>query len=235
LKASFTYTDTNSETIELLDKEGPKYQYGTGCISDGILGVWLSEISGLSDLLDDTKVKKNLESIYKYNFKTDLSTHANPQRPGYAIGKEAGLLLCTWPNGGKPSLPFVYSDEVWTGIEYQVASHLLLKGYVKEGLDIIRGCRNRYDGKIRNPYNEYECGHWYARAMASYALLQSYTGVRYDNSTKTLYAKTNNSSSYKTFLSTATGYGNVEMSCNKINVTVICGKIEIDNIIIESI
>jgi uncharacterized protein (DUF608 family) len=233
LSVPLEYSDANNETKELLEKEGPKYQYGTGCISDGILGVWLSEVSGLSDILEDEKVKKNLQSIYKYNFKTDLSAHANPQRPGYAIGKEAGLLLCTWPKGGKPSLPFVYSDEVWTGIEYQVASHLLLKGYVKEGLDIVRGCRNRYDGIIRNPYNEYECGHWYARAMASYALLQTYTGVRFDNVTKTLYAKTNNSNNYKTFLSTATGYGNVEMINGKIKVTVVSGNIEINDIVID--
>jgi len=233
LSVNLEYSDANNETKELLEKEGPKYQYGTGCISDGILGVWLSEISGLKDILEDEKVRKNLLSIYKYNFKTDLSTHANPQRPGYAIGKEAGLLLCTWPKGGKPLLPFVYSDEVWTGIEYQVASHLLLKGYVKEGLDIVCSCRNRFDGIVRNPFNEYECGHWYARAMASYALLQAYTGVRFDNVTKTLYAKTNNSSNYKTFLSTATGYGNVEMVNGKVKVNVVSGNIEINDIVVE--
>lgn len=233
LKVPFDYSDANSETKELLKNEGPKYQYGTGCLSDGILGVWLSEISGLTDILDDEKVRKTLKSIYKYNFKRDLSAHANPQRPGYAIGKEAGLLLCTWPKGGKPSLPFVYSDEVWTGIEYQVASHLLSKGYLKEGLDIVKGIRNRYDGTIRNPYDEYECGHWYARAMASYALLQGYTGVRYDNITKTLYAKTANSRDYKTFLSTAAGYGTVEMKDGKVNVTAVSGSIEIKNIVVD--
>ncbi len=52
----------------------------------------------------------------------------NPQRPSYACGAEGGLLLCTWPKGGELSLPFVYSNEVWTGIEYQVASHLMLMG-----------------------------------------------------------------------------------------------------------
>ncbi len=232
LREVFTYSDANNETKMLLEGEGPKYQYGTGCLSDGVLGIWLSEISGLSEILDDEKVTKNLESIYRYNFKTDLSDHANPQRPGFAIGKEAGLLLCTWPHGGKPSLPFVYSDEVWTGIEYQVASHLLLKGYTKEALDIVRACRSRYDGVIRNPYNEYECGHWYARAMASYALIQSYTGIRYDALTKTLYAGSKNSPNYKAFLSTATGYGTVERSDDKVTVKVVSGKIEIDEYII---
>lgn len=80
-----------------------------------------------------------------------MSEHANPQRPAYALGDEGGLLLCSWPKGGKLSLPFVYSDEVWTGIEHQAASHLMLMGHVKEGLDILRASRNRYDGRIRNP------------------------------------------------------------------------------------
>ena len=60
-------------------------------------------------------------------------------------------------------------------------------GKVKEGLDIVRHCRNRYDGRNRNPFNEYECGHWYARAMSSYGMLQGLTGVRYDAVGQTLY------------------------------------------------
>ena len=42
-------------------------------------------------------------------------------------------------------------------------------------------------GRIRNPFNEYECGNWYARAMSSYAMLEGLTGVRYDAVERTLY------------------------------------------------
>ena len=171
LEAKLDLGRETPEAKELCEREGPKYQYGSGCISDGVLGAWLAEMCGVGEILDPEKVKSHLLSVYRYNLKRDLSNHANPQRPGYALGKEGGLLLCSWPRGGKPSLPFVYSDEVWTGIEYQVASHLILCGCVKEGLDIVRVCRSRYDGTTRNPYNEYECGHFYARAMASYGLL----------------------------------------------------------------
>jgi hypothetical protein len=79
--------------------------------------------------------------------------------------------------GGALSLPFVYSIEVWAGIEYQVASHLMSLGMAQKGLDIIRTCGSRYDGRVRNPFDEYECGHWYARAMSSLALLQGMTRV----------------------------------------------------------
>lgn len=37
--------------------------------------------------------------------------------------------------------------------------------------------RLRYDGATRNPFDEYECGHWYARAMSSYVLIEALTGV----------------------------------------------------------
>ena len=152
-----------------------------------------------------------LRAVHRYNLKRDLTAHANPQRPSYACGKEGGLLLCTWPQGGQLSLPFVYSNEVWTGIEYQVASHLMLMGLVEEGLEIVRVCRQRYDGRIRNPFNEYECGHWYARAMSSYALLQGLSGARYDAVEKVLYLQPSVPGDFRCFLSTAGGYGTVGM------------------------
>ncbi len=72
-----------------------------------------------------------------FTFKENLEDHANPQRI-YALGDEGGLLLCSWPRGNRPLLPFVYSNEVWTGIEYQVAAHLIYEGYVDEGVRIVR-------------------------------------------------------------------------------------------------
>ena len=177
LEAKLDLSRETPEAKKLCELEGPKYQYGSGCLSDGVLGAWIAKMCGVGDILDPEKVKSHLLSVYKYNLKKDLSNHANPQRPSYALGKEGGLLLCSWPRGGKPSLPFVYSDEVWTGIEYQVASHLILCGCVEEGLEIVRICRKRYDGSVRNPYNEYECGHFYARAMSSYGLLLAMSGA----------------------------------------------------------
>ena len=199
----------SQEALEVLKKEGPKYQYGTGCLSDGVLGYWMAMVAGMDEPGDKDKIAGHLASVYRYNLKHDLSDHANPQRPSYAFGHEGGLLLCTWPKGGKPSLPFVYSDEVWTGIEFQVAAHLIFEGMVEEGLDIVRTCLDRYDGVRRNPFNEYECGSWYARALSSYSLLQALTGVRYDAVEKTLYFDSKVGNDFRTFLSTATGYATV--------------------------
>ncbi len=216
--------------VDLLNRQGPKYQYGTGCLSDGVLGFWIARMCGLGKIIDPAKVKSSLASIHRYNLKHDLSEHANPQRPSYALGNEGGLLLCSWPHGGALALPFVYSNEVWTGIEYQVASHCMLEGLVEEGLDIVRTARARYDGRVRNPFNEYECGHWYARAMSSYGLIQGLTGARYDAVEKTLYIDSKVGDSFRSFLSTATGYGTVGMKAGKPFLEVKAGKIEVEKI-----
>lgn len=201
---------------EAVNREGPKYQYGTGCLSDGVLGIWMAAVCGIDqELLDPAKVRSHLQSVYTHNLVHDLSMHANPQRPTYALGDEGGLLLCSWPRGGKPLLPFVYSDEVWTGIEYQAAAHLIMLGYVKEGLDVVRTCRRRYDGVRRNPFNEYECGHWYARAMSSYALLQALTGARYDAVDQTLRIRPRVEGDFRAFLCTGAGFGTTGIRAGK--------------------
>ena len=234
LHAKIDTSKLHVEEIELLKREGPKYQYGDGCLSDGILGVWMAEIAGLPEFLDIEKINSHLFSVYRYNFKTDLSQHTNLQRSGFAIGKEGGLLLCTWPKSEKPSLPFVYSDEAWTGIEYQVATHLIMHDYWDEGINIIKTLRNRYDGHIRNPYDEYECGHWYARALASYACIQAFSGIRYDNAAKKLYVRNNLKYSHKSFISTATGYGTIERNGTDIRINVADGVIEINTIAFDN-
>lgn len=222
----------SEEAKRILEKEGPKYQYGTGCLSDGVLGSWISRMAGLDESLDPAKVKSHLVAVHAHNLKQDLSDHANPQRPSFAFGKDGGLLLCTWPRGGKLSLPFVYSDEVWTGIEYQVASHLMLNGEVEKGLDIVRTCRNRYDGRVRNPFNEYECGHWYARALASYGLLQGLTGVRYDAVEKTLYIDSQ-IGDFTGFLSTETGFGNVGLKNGQPFTEWAMGTVDVQRLVIS--
>jgi uncharacterized protein (DUF608 family) len=220
------------EARELMMKEGPKYQYGTGCLSDGVLGAWIARMCGLSDVIDAKKIRSHLAAVHKYNLKTNLSEHANPQRPSFALGNDGGLLLCSWPKGGKLSLPFVYSDEVWTGIEHHVAGHLMLMGMVKQGLDIVRVSRNRYDGRTRNPFNEYECGHWYARALSSYGYLQCLTGVRYDAVEKTLYVDSK-IGDFTSFLSTEKGFGTISLRQGKPSLKTVHGTIDVEKVVVS--
>ncbi|MGI6368875.1 MAG: GH116 family glycosyl-hydrolase [Anaerolineae bacterium] len=156
-----------------------KYQYGEGCLSDHMIGQWFAHLTGLGYLLDPEHVQSALTAIFEHNWRTDFWEHANPQRI-YALNDEQGLLICSWPRGGRPTLPFVYSDEVWCGIEYQVAAHLMYEGQVERGLAIVQGTRARHDGRRRNPWNEFECGSHYARSMASWSLLTGLSGYSFD-------------------------------------------------------
>ena len=209
-----------------------KYQYGEGCLSDQLLGQWLAMVAGLGRFLPEEKVKKSLLSIFGYNFLTDFRNFSNVQRT-YALGDEKGLLLCSWPKGGRPPLPFVYSDEVWTGIEYQVASHLVYENLIEEGLSIVRAVRERYDGQKRNPWDEVECGHHYARAMSSWALLLALSGFSYSAPQARLgFEPKIYPEDFRTFFTTGTGWGSYFQKVEakdkaKFGLEVASGKLEL--------
>ena len=199
-------TETLPASLQPGESE-PRYQYGPGCLADQLLGQWFACVVGLGDLLPQEWVQSALAAIFRHNWKSDLSAHASVQRV-YALNDEAGLLLCTWPEGGRPRYPFPYADEVWTGIEYQVAAHCLYEGLIEEGLAIVQGARDRHDGVKRNPWDECECGHHYARAMSSWSLLLALSGYHYDAHRQHLaFAPKLSPESFRSFFSAGTAWG----------------------------
>jgi hypothetical protein len=127
-------------------------------------------------------VKTTLASIRKYNRRTDLAGHFNPMR-SFALAGEAALLMASYPHE-RPENPFPYYGEVMTGFEYTAAVGMLYEGLTQEGLETIADIRARYDGRKRNPFDEAECGHHYARAMASWAAILALTGFHYSAVTR---------------------------------------------------
>jgi hypothetical protein len=118
-----------------------------------------------------------------------------------------------------------------TGMEYQVATHLISEGFVKKGLQIVKSTRSRHDGSVRNPWNEYECGNYYARAMASFALLQAFSGFRYSKLKKELeFAPQVKARPFRVFFSTADAYGLIALKENKLQIEVLEGALEIQTI-----
>lgn len=184
-----------------------RYQFGEGCLSDQLLGAWFADVIGLDTGVPASRIRKALESIYRYNFKNTFYDHPNTQRI-YALNDEKGLVICSWPRGGRPKLPFVYSDEVWTGIEFQVAAHMICHGLVEEGLAIVKGITERYDGVRRNPWNEVECGSHYARALASWSVLTALSGYRYSGVNQQLaFAPIVNHDDFQCFFAAGEAWG----------------------------
>jgi non-lysosomal glucosylceramidase len=221
----------NGEYYEqkLADVDAVRYQYGTGVLSDQLFGQYLAHVTGLGHVLPAQHVKSAIESVFRYNFREDLSRHHSVQRT-YALGDEAGLLLCSWPRGGRPRIPFVYSDEVWTGIEYQVAAHLIFEGLVEQGLTVVRAVRARHDGIRRNPWNEVECGNHYARSLASWSVLIALSGAQYDAPARSLDFSPAVDDPLESFFSTGSGWGRVSIDGGTLTLALDWGSLELDRL-----
>ncbi len=164
----------NSEHKEI------KYQIGEGSSIDQVLAQWHASLYGLGDLFDPEQVKIACAAIYRHNFIPEMGRVYNPCRI-YCLNDEGGLIICAWPEDArKPLIPAPYSQETMNGFEYAAAIHMIMVGLVDEGMRCVEAIRHRYDGERRNPWNEFECGNNYARSMASYALLNAFSGFQFD-------------------------------------------------------
>ena len=212
------------------DGQMPDYQVGEGCLIDQLVGQYMAHIVGLGDLLAPENVRTALQSLYKYNFKSELYDHWNNMRT-YALNDESAMLICSWPKGGRPEIPFPYFSEVMTGFEYQAAVHLIYEGFVEQGLSVIHSIRARYDGKRRNPWDEAECGHHYARAMASWGAVLGLSGYHYNGVKQELgFAPRINPQEFQIFWSTGKAWGvfrqkQVDNNLQEVELSVKHGKI----------
>lgn len=133
------------------------HQWVRGCLSDQVIGRWWAHQLDLGPLLPVEHVRSALRAVVKYNLRHGFRDFEHPFRV-YADGDDTGLLMCSWPDGGRPDVPTRYADEVWTGIDYQVAARCLWEGMRDEARQILDGMWDRHDGRRRNPYNEIEYG-----------------------------------------------------------------------------
>lgn len=159
------------------DVTDPDYQLAAGCLVDQLIGQLLAHVCDLGYLLKPRHVRRTLRSISKHNGRRSLQGHFNVLR-SYALGDEAALLMASYP-AERPVNPFPYFTEVMTGFEYTAAIGMLFEGQEPAGLRHIADIRDRYDGRKRNPFDEAECGHHYARAMIAWAAHLAWTGFHY--------------------------------------------------------
>ncbi|TKG93655.1 hypothetical protein EYV94_15520 [Puteibacter caeruleilacunae] len=197
-------------------KMHPKFQYATGCLSDQMFGqTWAHQLN-LGYIYPEQYVKKTLESIWKYNWTKDVGPHIKkfvPERY-YAHEGEPGLLNCTWPISEHLNENAVrYRNEVWTGIEYQVATNMIYDGMIEEGLSIVKGVHERYRPEKHNPWNEIECGDHYARALASWGILIALEDYFYNGPEGILkFNPRIQKNNFTSFFTAAEGWGNISQT-----------------------
>lgn len=118
-----------------------------------------------------------------------------------------------------------------TGFEYSFAGLLLSRGFIDEGLKVIRAVRQRYDGEKRNPWNEMECGSNYARTMSTFAFLPILSGFYYDIPNKTVgFNPKINKDNFKCPWFLESGWGEFIIDGNKAIINVLSGYININTV-----
>jgi hypothetical protein len=170
--------------IQIPDPQ-PANDYNNGCHSDQLLGQWWAHTLNLGYLYPPDRVRQALQAVMRHNFREQFAGFKQSPRR-YVPDDEGGLLMCTWPQQDRPDPHIVYADEVWTGIEYAVAGAMIFERMLDPARRIVTMARSRYDGRRRdglnsgpggNPFNELECGKFYARAMSSWSLLIAAQGL----------------------------------------------------------
>lgn len=209
------------------DPSNPDLQIGPGCLADQLVGAAAAGIAGLGPILDEGNVGTTLGSIVRYNGVGDVYGHFNHMRT-YVLNDESAILVATYPRGGRPVNPFPYALEAWTGLEYTVATGLAQHGRFDEAVRVVADTRDRFDGKKRNPFDEAECGHHYARAMASWGVLLAWTGFDYEARTGALTLRGQNGANW--FWSTGNAWGTSVQGDGDVQITVHGGTLQLHSV-----
>jgi hypothetical protein len=212
------------------------YQFGAGCIIDQVLGQWHARMYGLGDVYDPDHIRSAIASVYRHNFRRDFFHQHNPHRV-FSLNDDRGLLICTWPKGGRPKRSLTYAFETMIGFEYEAGATMIYEGYLREGLSVCKAIRDRHDGHKRNPYNEFECGSHYARSLANYAYLLALSGWRYSAPAKTMYLNpVIQPDDFQCFFAVDGAWGTVAQRRTgeetEVTISVLAGQLELDQIVV---
>jgi len=207
------FLDMSNPAVEI-----PPFQLGSGCLVDQLAGQYLAHVCGLGYLAKPENIRTALQSVLKYNSVERFGERFNNMR-SYVLGDEAGLVMAGWPKG-RLKVPFPYFAESMTGFEYTAAIGMLYEERIDDGLKCIENIRKRFDGEKRNPFDEPECGHHYARAMASWAAVPALTGFLYSGVDQSM---TFTARPGRYFWSNGYAWGTVRIESGKATIRVLSG------------
>ena len=174
--------------------------------------VWAK--TATQDLLDPDHVRSAWQAVHDRNLQHGFVHQFNPMR-SFVLGDESAVLMCTYDEDKRPERPFPYYNEVMTGFEHTAATGLLQVGRTEDAREIITAIRSRYDGARRNPFDEAECGHHYARAMASWSAYATWNRTSYSGLDRTL---TIGRPDRRSFWSTGTAFGDWDPAAGALTV-----------------
>ena len=108
---------------------------------------------------------------------------------------------------------------------------MIYAGMTAQGVECVRNARARHDGEKRNPWNEPECGHHYARAMSAWSTLLAVSGFHYQGGDRRITIKA--PAGHRCFWSTATGWGTFHVTASGAALHVDHGTLECCTLIVN--
>ncbi len=204
---------------------------------------WAYQV-GMGGILDPQKTTTALDSLWKYNFTTDVGPFREIHKGGrwYAMPGEGGLIACTWPYGGSEVLKngnerfAAYNNESQNGYEYALSSLMMWHGMPHRSLAHIWYMHNnRYHGAKRNPWSEVEWGIHYSRSMASYGHFVGVSGFEYHGPKGYIaFSPKITPSNFKAPFVTAEAWGSFEQKSTKAKqseqLTIVHGSLSIQSL-----
>lgn len=181
------------------------------CLMSGQLDpAWYCRMLGLPSYVEDEYTKKVLDMVWKYNYT-----------------KESGLINASYPEGKTPTLYTYDNVQVqsnWSGMEYIFASMFMEMGYFDKAVEIAGNVENRHRqaGRI---FNHEECGNHYYRPMASWTLLLSLSGLRYEKNRKAVMLNPKQEELTVPWFTTQ-GYGMLEVKKDRIQLRCLEGSMD---------
>ncbi|WP_163508243.1 GH116 family glycosyl-hydrolase [Fodinicola acaciae] len=202
------------------DPNHPSHNSNSGSYIDQMFGQMYAGQLDLPRVFPADRAKIALANLYRYNLVADPVGYRSTSPAGtgartYADRNEPGMVMSVWPFGvssdaGSGWIGY-YFNEVWTGMEYQAAAHMMAEGLVDQSLAVVNAVNNRYDAAKRNPYNEIECSDHYARAMSSHAVFLAASGYSYHGPAGKLgFAPKISPESFQSAFTAATGWGSYQ-------------------------
>ncbi len=190
-------SDQWPENVYILSlKEGPPYQYGSGCLTDALGGLCLARLAGVEMSLPMAQEQSHLQAAWQWNTE----------------GGKALAVNCSWPEGGKPVLALPVAAEQWAATTANLATHLILTGNVEQGVNLFVGSAESS--------SEYGSA---SACPAGYGVLRALTGVRYNALTGTLLIDPR-VGEFRVFQLFPGGFGTVALEAGQVVVTMYEGE-----------